>query len=38
MRKAIHTGAKIYVAKHTIITPAARDLDDAGEILVHTEA
>lgn len=37
MRKAIHSGAKIYVAKHTIITPAARDLDTAGEILVNTE-
>ncbi len=38
MRKAIHSGAKIYVAKHTIITPAARDLDTGGDILVQTEA
>ena len=38
MRKAIHGGAKIYVAKHTIITPAARDLDTRGDILVQTEA
>ena len=38
VRKAIHGGAKIYVAKHTIITPAARDLDTEGDILVQTEA
>lgn len=38
MRKAIHTGAKIYIAKHTIVTPAARDLDGDGEVLVQTEA
>ena len=38
MRKAIHSGAKIYVAKHTIITPAARDLDTGGDVLVQTEA
>ena len=38
MRKAIHGGAKIYIAKHTIITPAARDLDTKGDILVQTEA
>lgn len=38
MRKAIHSGAKIYIAKHTIVTPAARDLDIGGEILVQTEA
>ena len=38
MRKAIHSGAKIYIAKHTIVTPAARDLDNGGEILVQTEA
>ncbi len=37
VRKAIHGGAKIYVAKHTIITPAARDLDVGGDVLVHTE-
>ena len=38
MRKAIHAGAKIYIAKHTIVTPAARDLDSGGNILVQTEA
>ena len=38
MRKAIHSGAKIYIAKHTIVTPAARDLDIDGSILVQTEA
>ena len=38
MRKAMHSGAKIYIAKHTIITPAARDLDIDGAILVQTEA
>lgn len=38
MRKAIHSGAKIYIAKHTIVTPAARDLDTSGSILVQTEA
>lgn len=38
MRKAIHAGAKIYIAKHTIVTPAARDLDSGGNVLVQTEA
>ncbi len=38
MRKAIHSGAKIYIANHTIVTPAARDLDNGGDILVQTEA
>ena len=38
MRKALHSGAKIYIAKHTIVTPAARDLDSGGNILVQTEA
>ena len=38
MRKAIHSGARIYIAKHTIVTPAARDLDIDGSILVQTEA
>lgn len=38
MRKAIHSGAKIYISKSTIVTPAARDLDNGGEILVQTEA
>ncbi len=38
MRKAMHSGAKIYIAKHTIVTPAARDLDIDGAILVQTEA
>ncbi len=38
MRKAIHSGAKIYIAKHTIVTPAARDLDIGGSVLVQTEA
>ena len=38
MRKAMHTGAKIYVSKSTIVTPAARDLDNGGDILVQTEA
>ena len=38
MRKAIHSGAKIYIAKHTIVTPAARDLDNDGDVLVQTEA
>lgn len=38
VRKAIHSGAKIYIAKHTIVTPAARDLDTRGDILVQTEA
>ncbi len=38
MRKAIHSGAKIYIAKRTIVTPAARDLDVEGNILVQTEA
>lgn len=38
VRKAAHTGAKIYIAKHTIVTPAARDLDVGGTILVQTEA
>lgn len=38
VRKAIHSGAKIYIAKHTIVTPAARDLDTGGTILVQTEA
>lgn len=38
MRKAIHSGGKIYIAKHTIVTPAARDLDAHGSILIQTEA
>ena len=38
MRKAIHSGARIYIAKQTIVTPAARDLDIDGKILVQTEA
>ena len=38
MRKARHTGAKIYITKRTIVTPAARDLDNGGDILVQTEA
>ena len=38
MRKAMHSGAKIYIAKHTIVTPAARDLDIDGTVLVETEA
>ncbi len=38
VRKAIHTGAKIYIAKRTIVTPAARDLDTGGAVLVQTEA
>lgn len=38
MRKAMHTGAKIYISKSTIVTPAARDLDNGGDILVQTEA
>lgn len=38
MRKAMHSGAKIYIAKHTIVTPAARDLDIDGAVLVETEA
>lgn len=38
MRKAMHSGAKIYIAKHTIVTPAARDLDTDGAVLVETEA
>ena len=38
MRKAMHSGAKIYIAKHTIVTPAARDLDVDGTVLVETEA
>lgn len=38
VRKAIHTGAKIYIAKRTIVTPAARDLDTGGVVLVQTEA
>lgn len=38
VRKAVHTGAKIYIAKHTIVTPAARDLDNGGDILVQTDA
>ncbi len=38
MRKAIHSGGKIYIAKHTIVTPAARDLDSHGTILIQTEA
>ncbi len=38
MRKAIHSGAKIYVAKRSIVTPAARDLDVDGAVLVQTEA
>ncbi len=38
MRKARHSGAKIYISKSTIVTPAARDLDNGGDILVQTEA
>ena len=38
IRKALHSGGKIYIAKHTIVTPAARDLDTDGRILVQTEA
>ena len=38
MRKAMHSGGKIYIAKHTIVTPAARDLDIDGAVLVETEA
>ncbi len=38
VRKAVHTGAKIYIAKYTIVTPAARDLDNGGDILVQTDA
>lgn len=38
VRKAIHSGAKIYIARRTIVTPAARDLDLDGNTLVQTEA
>lgn len=38
MRKAMHSGAKIYISKRTIVTPAARDLDIDGAVLVQTEA
>ena len=38
MRKARHSGAKIYISRSTIVTPAARDLDNGGDILVQTEA
>ena len=38
VRKAVSTGSKIYIAKHTIVTPAARDLDTHGKILVQTDA
>ncbi len=37
VRKAISRGAKIYIAKRTIVTPAARDLDTDGSVLVQTE-
>ena len=37
VRKAIAGGAKIYIAKRTIVTPAARDLDADGSVLVQTE-
>ena len=37
MRKALAGGAKIYIAKRTIVTPAARDLDAGGSVLVQTE-
>ncbi len=38
VRKAISGGAKIYIAKRTIVTPAARDLDVDGSVLVQTES
>ncbi len=37
VRKAIAGNAKIYIAKRTIVTPAARDLDAGGSVLVQTE-
>ena len=37
VRKALAGGAKIYIAKRTIVTPAARDLDAGGSVLVQTE-
>ncbi len=37
VRKAIAGGAKIYIAKRTIVTPAARDLDVDGSVLIQTE-
>ncbi len=38
VRKALAGGAKIYIAKRTIVTPAARDLDADGGVLVQTES
>lgn len=38
VRKALAGGAKIYIAKRTIVTPAARDLDADGIVLVQTES
>lgn len=37
IRKARSDGSKIYVTRSTIVTPAARDLDTSGDILVLTE-
>lgn len=37
IRRARTKGAKIYIDRKSIVTPAARDLDSAGDILVMTE-
>jgi len=37
MRRARTLGKKIYIDRKTIVTPAARDLDSAGDLLVMTE-
>ncbi len=37
VRRARTLGKKIYIDRKTIVTPAARDLDSAGELLVMTE-
>ena len=37
VRRARTLGKKIYIDRKSIVTPAARDLDAAGELLVMTE-
>ena len=37
IRRARTQGKKIYITAKTIVTPAARDLDSAGDVLVRTE-
>ena len=37
VRRARVEGRKIYIDKDTIVTPAAQDLADPGDVLVRTQ-